>query len=130
MAPLDAPLQPDALVALLYEVDQTLLKRDDGTTLVDLINRATERNLTTGELVVPEGFDPAEPPTDQAGGYPYQLHSFAYAVTGATAKARRAVSQLSDGQTPGMLGVGKDQISELVARVADRMARDTAEAES
>lgn len=134
MAPLEVPLHPDRLVAFLRAVDQhSFASHGLDPSVKDLVDAATEANLTTAtDLIVPAGFDPEEPWTDQEGGYAYGLHMFAFALTGVTARGRYAVSQLglSDGQTAGLDGVLQpNRIAELVKRVADELAREAADAE-
>lgn len=101
---------PDRLVAFIYLLDQ------GGVDVQAYVDKATEINLA--EV-------PKIPSDEEDEGYEEaaQLHGWAYALTGSSAKARHAVSQISDGQTPGMNGIGPDQVSDLVVEVADRIAR-------
>lgn len=119
--------QPDRLVAFLDALENRIASQVDGGEgarqfVRALVDEATERNLAAApELVVPEGFDRTskEP---QEGEYAYWLHQLAYALTGAPANTRRAVSQIGGNGVAQELHPG--YVDELVARVADEIARE------
>lgn len=137
---------PDRLVAFLDELHCKIASSFDGGAGADgfiqaLVNEATERNLTTAEqLVVPAEFDPdhgglpvyddsgevfgwdTDSPAAETAKYAYNLHTWAYTLTGASANSRKAVSQIGGADVlqrrhPGF-------VDELVARVANELARE------
>lgn len=107
---------PDRLIAFLYAFEQapdpSIVSSTEG--LPSLLDAATEANLTTLPSI------PFDTKTKKHNGSleASRIYDAAYALTGMTSNARRAVSSLAEAQA-----------EELVERVADRMARDTAEAE-
>lgn len=121
IAEVDAPIKhPDRLVAFLHVLEQ------DGIDVQSYVNAATEINLNEVPKV-PELVAGEPVPADHADGH--RVHTWAFALTGSSAKARSAFAQLSDGETKGFINVGPDQIGDAVAKVSDEIARATAEAE-
>jgi hypothetical protein len=114
------PKHPDRLVAFVYLLEL------GGVDVQSYIDAATEINLAEVPKV-PELVEGEDIPDDYEGGL--RVHHWAYSLTGSSAKARSALSQLSDGEQPGWVSTGPDQVSDLVTEVADRIARETAVAE-
>lgn len=124
--------QPDRLIAFL---DAMCGESGAGMeTVQELVDEATERNLTVAGLAVPGTVlvDGEEVPFDPSNEmhvaalpvvarYAFQLHVWAWSLTGAPSNTRRAVSQVGGADVLQYSHAG--YVGEVMAVVADKIAR-------